>query len=114
MNPLERAHEQIRQSGIRLGRSLHNERLRRVRGLAANRLQFLGYVNLFRMNPVTTVDEALEYWTRQRDWQRRLRGDWKFDAGQYRAASERVVFCRYLRRFGFVEARAEQREWANA
>lgn len=92
----------IRLSGIRRGREMHAERLTLIATLKRDPQQFWGYVNLFRVNPVLSTDEAIRYWSERRDEQiaLRKRGDWKADAGEFRMAAERVVVSRYFRRFG--------------
>lgn len=96
------AFEDIRQSGIRAARKAHYERVKLVDGFVADPASFWGYINLFRVNPLLTTDEAIEFWANEAENQRILReaGHWRYDAAKLRIASERVVFARYFRRFG--------------
>ena len=94
--------EAIRQSGIRRGREMHDERVKLIERMTRDPQMFWGYVNLFRAVPLLSTDEAIRFWTERRDAQiaLRKRGDWKADAGEFRMAAERAVVSRYFRRFG--------------
>lgn len=97
-----KAFEEIRQSGIRAARKAHYDRLKRVDGFVADPASFWGYINLFRVSPLLSTDEAIEFWSNEAENQRVLReaGHWRYDAGKLRVAAERVVMGRYFRRFG--------------
>ena len=96
------AFEDIRQSGIRASRRAHYDRVKLVDGFVADPASFWGYINLFRVNPLLTTDEAIEFWSNEAENQRVLReaGHWRYDAAKLRIAAERVVIARYFRRFG--------------
>lgn len=96
------AFEDIRQAGIREARRAHYERVKLADGFVADPASFWGYINLFRVNPLLTTDEAIDFWTNEVENQRVLReaGHWRYDAAKLRIAAERVVMGRYFRRFG--------------
>lgn len=97
-----KAFEDIRQSGIRDARKAHYDRVKQVDSFVADPGSFWGYVNLFRVSPLLSTDEAIEFWTIEAENQRVLReaGHWRYDAAKLRIAAERVVIARYFRRFG--------------
>lgn len=97
-----KAFEDIRQSGIRYARKMHYDRVKLADGFVADPGSFWGYVNLFRVSPLLSTDEAIEFWTNEAENQRVLReaGHWRYDAAKLRIAAERVVIARYFRRFG--------------
>ena len=96
------AFEDIRQSGIRAARKAHHDRVKLVDGFVADPASFWGYINQFRVSPLLTTDEAIEFWANEAENQRVLRaaGHWRYDAAKLRVAAERVVISRYFRRFG--------------
>lgn len=97
-----KAFEDIRQSGIRAARKAHYDRVKQVDGFVADPGSFWGYINQFRVSPLLTTDEAIEFWANEAENQRVLReaGHWRYDAAKLRIAAERVVISRYFRRFG--------------
>lgn len=94
--------EQIRQVGIRAARKAHYERVKLVDSFIDDPAAFWGYINLCRVTPLLTTDEAVEFWANEAENQRVLRDTrhWRFDPGKLRMAAERVVVARYFRRFG--------------
>lgn len=97
-----KAFEDIRQSGIRRAREFHFERAKLVEKFKADPGSFWGYINLFRVTPLYSTDEAIEFWSFEAENQRDLRAlkSYRYDPGKLRMAAERVVMARFFRRYG--------------
>jgi len=101
-----KAFEDIRQYGIREARQHHFERKRLVDQFKANQVTLWGYLNLFRPQPLLSMDEAIRHYKAIVTFQRKLAADpvlrfsARRDLGLHRMAAERVLVARYFRRFG--------------